>query len=66
MGRACSTNEAKRNTFSILMGKPDRNRSLGRPTRRWEDSFKMDLREIESGSMNWIIWHKMGTSGVLL
>jgi hypothetical protein len=27
---------------------------LGRPTGRWENNNKMDLREIERGVMNWI------------
>jgi hypothetical protein len=35
----------KRNTYRILVGKPEENRSLGRPRRRWVDNIKMDLRE---------------------
>jgi hypothetical protein len=31
MGRACNTNEEKRNAYRILMGKPEGKRSLGRP-----------------------------------
>jgi hypothetical protein len=27
---------------------------LGRPTRRWEDGIRMDLREIDLGGVNWI------------
>jgi hypothetical protein len=46
MGRACSTNGAKRNAYKILVGKPERKRPLGRPSRRWVDNIKMDLREI--------------------
>jgi hypothetical protein len=38
----------------ILVGKPDGKRSLGRPRRRWVDNIKMDLREIEWNSMDWI------------
>jgi hypothetical protein len=34
----------KRNTYRILVGKPERKR--GRPRRRWEDYIKMDLRDI--------------------
>ena len=33
----------------ILVGKPEGKRPLGRPRRRWEDDFKMDLREVEGG-----------------
>jgi hypothetical protein len=37
---------AKRNAYRILVGKPEGKRPLGRPTRRWVDNIKMDLREI--------------------
>jgi hypothetical protein len=37
---------AKRNAYSILVGKPDGNRPLGRPRRWWEDNIKVHLREI--------------------
>jgi hypothetical protein len=33
-------------TYNILFGKPEGNRPLGRPRRRWEDNIRMDLREI--------------------
>jgi hypothetical protein len=35
-----------RNVYRILVGKPEGERPLGRPRRRWVDNFKMDLREI--------------------
>jgi hypothetical protein len=35
-----------RNVYNILVGKPEGNRPLGRPTLRWEDNIRMDLREI--------------------
>jgi hypothetical protein len=35
-----------RNAYSILVGKPERKRPLGRPRRRCEDNINMDLREI--------------------
>jgi hypothetical protein len=38
-----------KNTYRVLMGKPDGKRPLGRPRRRWEDGIKMDLREIGWG-----------------
>jgi hypothetical protein len=38
----------------ILVGKPEGRRPLGRPRRRWEDSIKMDLREIGFGDVDWI------------
>jgi hypothetical protein len=33
----------KRNTYRILLGKPEGKRPLGRPRRRWLDNVKMDL-----------------------
>jgi hypothetical protein len=44
----------KRNAYRILVGKPEGKRPLGRPRRRWVDSIKMDLREIEWDCMDWI------------
>jgi hypothetical protein len=46
MGRACSTKGGKRNAYTILMGKPDGMRPLGRPRHRWVNNIDMDLREI--------------------
>jgi hypothetical protein len=40
--------------ISILVGKPDGKRPLGRPRRRWADSIKMDLRETGWDGMDWI------------
>jgi hypothetical protein len=46
MGRAYSTHGSKRNAYRILVGKPERNRPLGRPRNRWEDNMKMVPRGI--------------------
>jgi hypothetical protein len=35
-----------RNVYRVLVGKPEGERPLERPRRRWEDGMKMDLREI--------------------
>ena len=32
--------------FKMLTGKPTGKRMLGRPMHRWEDSIRMDLKEI--------------------
>jgi hypothetical protein len=42
----------KRNAYRILVGKPEGQRPLGRPRRRWVDDIKMDLRDID--------WEGMG------
>jgi hypothetical protein len=36
----------KRSTYNVLVGKPERKRTLGRPRRRWEVNIGMNLREI--------------------
>jgi hypothetical protein len=46
MGRACSTNGAKRNAFGILVGKAGGKRPVGRPRCRWVDNIRIYLREI--------------------
>jgi hypothetical protein len=43
-----------RGIYRVLVGRPERKRSLGRPRRRWEDNIKMDLREIGVDGTNWI------------
>jgi hypothetical protein len=45
---------ANTNSYRILIGKPEKNRPLGRPRRRWMDNIKMDLREIGWDGMDWI------------
>jgi hypothetical protein len=42
-----------RGAYKILVGRPEGRRPLGRPRRRWEDSIKMDLREIGFGDVDW-------------
>jgi hypothetical protein len=44
----------RKNAFRILVGKPEGNRLLGRPRRRWEVNIRMDLKEIGWGGMDWI------------
>jgi hypothetical protein len=36
------------------VGKHEGKRSLGRPRRKWEDNFEMDLQEVGCGGMDWI------------
>jgi hypothetical protein len=44
----------KRNTYRILVGKPEGKRPLGRPRRGWVDNIKMDFREVGWDSVDWI------------
>jgi hypothetical protein len=43
-----------RNSYRILLGKPEEKRPLGRSRGMWVDNIKMDLRGIEWDGMNWI------------
>jgi hypothetical protein len=54
MGRACSTNGEKRNAYTILVGKPQGKRPLGRPKRMLVNNIKMDLREMGWDGIKWI------------
>ena len=40
--------------YRVLVGKPEGNRPLGRPKRRWEDNIKMDLHGVGCEGMDWI------------
>jgi hypothetical protein len=51
---AVFTNGEKRNTYRILVGKPEGKRQPGRPRSRWMDNIKIDLREIGWDRMDWI------------
>jgi hypothetical protein len=44
----------RRGAYRALVGKPEGRRPLERPRRRWEDTIKMDLREVGWGGMDWI------------
>jgi len=44
----------KTGIYSILVGKPEEKRPLGRPRRRWEDNIKMDLQKVGCWDMAWI------------
>jgi hypothetical protein len=43
-----------RGIYTVLVGRPEGKRPLGRPRRRWEDNIKMDLREIGIDRANWL------------
>jgi hypothetical protein len=44
----------KKNSYRILVGKPEGKRPLQRARRRWVDNIKMDLREIGWDGVDWI------------
>jgi hypothetical protein len=55
----------KRNVYRLLVGKPERNKPLGGPRRRWMDNIKMDFwryRVLWTG----FVWLRIDTGGELL
>jgi hypothetical protein len=43
-----------RGVLRVLVGKPEENRPLGRPRRRWENNIKMDFQEVGGGRGDWM------------
>jgi hypothetical protein len=41
-------------TYSVLVGKPEKKRPLGRPGRRRQDNIEINLGGIRWGGMDWI------------
>jgi hypothetical protein len=56
----------KRNSYRILVGKPEGKRPLARPRHGWVNNIKMDFREIGWGVMAGLMWLRIWTSGGLL
>jgi hypothetical protein len=42
------------NVYSILVGKPEGKRQLGRPRRRWKYNITINLREIGWEIVHWL------------
>jgi len=45
--------EVRRSANGGFVGKTDRNRSLGRPSRGWKNIIKLDHEEIEMLGVKW-------------
>jgi len=50
-----------RDIYRVLVEKPEGQRPLGRPMRRWEDNIKMHLQEVPWGEWIGLIWLRIGT-----
>jgi hypothetical protein len=50
----------RRGAHRALVGKPGGRRQLERPRRRWEDSIKINLREVGWGAWTGSTWHQSG------
>jgi hypothetical protein len=44
----------RRGVYRVLVRRPEGEKPLQRPKRRWEDNIKMDLGEIGIDGANWI------------
>jgi len=44
----------RKGVYSVLLGKLEAKRPLGRTRHRWENNIKMDLQEVGCGGMDWI------------
>jgi hypothetical protein len=55
-----------RSAYKIFVGKPEGNRLLERPRRRWEGNIQMDLGEIGFGVWIGFLWLRIGTCYGLL
>ena len=46
--------EDRKDSYRVVVGRPDGKRQLGRPGHRWEDIMKMDIQEVGWEGMDWI------------
>jgi hypothetical protein len=46
---------AKKNTYRILVGKPEGKRPIEKPKRWWVGNIKMNVREIGWDGIDWIV-----------
>jgi hypothetical protein len=44
----------RKGVYRVLVGRLEGKKPLGRPRHGWEYNFKMDLREVSCGAMDWI------------
>jgi len=54
MGETRGTYVGRRNTYKVSVGKPERNRSSEKSSRRWEVTIQMCLKERGWEGVDWI------------
>ena len=54
MGGACGAYGGEERSAHGLVGKPEGERPLGRPRRRWEDNIKIYLQEVGGSCGDWM------------
>ena len=52
-----------RGMHSVLVGKPEGKRPLGRPRCRWEDNIKKDHQEVAGSRGDWMELARIGRGG---
>ena len=62
MGRTCSMCRTIQKCIQSFSGRPEENRPLGRPRRRWEDNIKVDLKAVGCDSRIWMDFTQIGTN----
>jgi hypothetical protein len=58
--------EEIRNSYSNLVGKPEGKRPHVRTRHRWEDSIRMEVRDIGREVVTEFTWLRIGTTDSLL
>ena len=46
--------EERRGVYTVLVGKPEGKRPLGRSRLRWKHNIKTNLQEVGCGDMSWM------------
>ena len=49
MGRACGLHGRQRGAYKVFVGRPERNRPLGRPMHRWGVILKLNWKKWNGG-----------------
>jgi len=55
-----------RGVYRVYVKRPEDNRQLGRPRRRWEDNIKMDVRETGSMAQDRVRWRDFVSTVMIL
>jgi hypothetical protein len=56
----------KKGAYTILAGRPEERRPLGRPRHRWQNNVKMDLQEVGWEAWTGLSWPRIGDGGGIL
>jgi hypothetical protein len=54
MGGARRAYWGRRGVYRVLVGKPERKKSLGSPRYRWKDHITLDIQDVGCGVKDWV------------